>query len=349
MNRITRTAIRLFCFIMLAGLLLAGGAGSAWAYVGGDLTNQLVGATYSLTLTGNGWGDTLGTEGHVWNDVSFTPGTTSSDPELSVSFDWSGTASPQRDVGTLVMFPTQVSGNMNFSVYSSTTTPASPYSLATNATVDVGNENHLLVQRLDLQGVTGIKFEDVQNGTSTTRRDIGGLVALAEKVDFVQPATATASQTLNDFYNGGSPINVNNLIDGLNSSTGVSFGGEPGLVGSVADAYVEVTFATATNLVGVLVVLDGWNQGKWKTWEVRDLNDNVLATSQVGVAGSPTASSDRYQLLGFTGGAQTLTGFRIYGKVGSPTQNNTNNRIKEIIGLSVPPPEIMTGSVLIVR
>jgi hypothetical protein len=329
---------------MLAGLLITGGAGSSWAYVGGDLTNQLVGATYSL-IGGSGDPTTVGTEGHAWSSTTFTPGTTSSSPEFSASFDWSGTASPQRDVRTLLMFPNQVSGDMNFSVYSSTTTPASPYSLATNETVAVGQ---LLGQKLDQQGVTGIKFEDVQNGTSTTRRDIGGLVALAENLDFVQPATATASQTLNDFYNSGNPINVNSLVDG-SYSTGVSFGGEPGLVGSVADAYVEVTFATATNLVGVLVVLDSWPQGRWRTWEVRDLNDNVLATSQVGVAGSPTASSDQYQLLGFTGGAQTLTGFRIYGTVGHATQNNTNNRIKEIVGLSVPPPPPMRGSVLIVR
>ena len=118
MNRITHTAGRFLCFLVLAGLLIAGGAGSAWGYLGGSLTNQLVGATYSL-IGGNNDPTTVGTGGHAWSGV---------------------------------------------------------------------------------------------------------------------------------------------------------------------------TFATATNLVGVLVVVDNWTQGSWKTWEVRDLDNNVLATSQVGVAGSPTGS-----------------------------------------------------------
>jgi len=329
----------------VAGLLIAGGAGSAWAYVGGDFTNQLVDASYSLT-GGNNDPTTVGTDGHAWSGDSFTPGPTSSSPEFSASFDWSGTTRPRRDVRTLLMVPNQVSGNMSFSVYSSSSTPAAPYTLVSNATVAVGQ---LLVQRLDLQGVTGIKFEDVQNDTSTTRRDIGGLVALAENLDLARPATATTSQTLNDFYNSGNPIDVSSLVDG-NYGTLVSFGGQDGgILGSVPNAYVEVTFATATNLVGVLVVIDGWTQGKWKTWEVRDLSNNTLATSQVGMAGSPTASCDTYQILGFTGGARTLTGFRIYGTMGSATQNNTNNRIKEIVGLSVPPPPPPSGTVIMIR
>jgi len=308
------------------------------------------------TTTGSVAGESLGGDRDV-DAWAGAPGT----GEVSWSVDWHSLANPTRSVGTVMLLPgPRTPGSMIIStgtwngssmdwtpVYDNTATPL----------IDVQPNFKPVLVNVDVVDANGLKYEVIDTGNLAY--DHSGSRGMANIYLFpgglynfsalVTPDAASESSTAPYSARMTQP-DLNLTIDGL-----------PGDVqGELNDgtAYQEAityTFNESQYLAGVLVNINTVHNPMWcwKTWEIADLDGNVLAQSQWGVAGDndpfTAPAGDTFQFLGFDGGPIWTTGFILRGPFGlltPPSDQTHGNRMGEVWGVAAEIPEPASLSVV---
>ena len=332
----------------------------ARAYIVNLDTYSDEGARMWTNNTGDGspsdaaYGATLGS-GTNFETWAGAPGT----GEVSWSVDWHNLSTPTRSVGTVLLLPgSRTPGSMIISKGTwngSSMVWTSAYDNTAAPLTGVQQNFKPALVNVNIENANGLKYEVVdtgnlayQHGTTRGMAGIylfpGGLYSFSA---IVSPDAASESSTAPYSARMTQP-DLNLTIDGLPGDVQGEFNNTT----SYQEA-ITYTFATRQYLAGVLVNINTVHDPRycWKTWEITDLAGNVLASSQWGTAGdnSTATTGDRFQLLGFDGGARWTTGFILRGPFGllSPPSDATHgNRMGEVWGITAAIPEPASLSVL---
>lgn len=329
-------AVTLACLVQSAHGYMLG-----FTNLGGDGTSTWTNNSGSGSGSGSGNGLSNGTDGENWTGA---PGT----GEVSWNVDWHLTATPTRDIGHVVLYPgSRTPGHFIISkgVWTGSMTWTPVYD---NTVANIQQNFDPLFLETNITGASGLKYEVINQGNlgyqyGSTRGMANILLfgtGASEPDRLVSPTSVVQNVGVN--INGISSSNnftqaqLNQTIDGVNNSVDCSIENN----GTQRSESVSYGFSQAQLLAGVFITLnpvhgDPWY---WRSFEVRDLNGNLLAQSQVGPTDVVT-SADRYQFLAFSGGPLTLSGFTVQGYFGNTDTSNTKNaRMGEVWGVWVPEP-----------
>lgn len=278
--------------------------------------------------------------------------------ETSWWVDWHATAIPTRSIRRVMLYPGSrtpghfilwkgIWGGSSMSwinVFETNVTAVAQGFRPLIFSVDISDAHGLKYEVIavgELSYVTGCTnrgMHDIMLFDARGARLVAGLVSADAAVQSISPPyTAVMSQaTLNLTING-----TKEDVQGYSNTNTQRY------------AWITYTFNTPQYLSGVFININPIHDPRfcWKTWDIRDLDGNVLVASELGPDGDNTTavSCDRMQFLQFPDGARFMSGFVMQGKFGilSPPGDPTHgNRMGEVWGVLAEPPH---GTVITIR